>query len=131
MTFQQKLIIFIGTTSILLMLFFLSQSLYRSYLLESQLNKFKQRNENIIENIDEIQGQVGYFNSERYKDKHAKEMLNKLQEGEKVIILSGTQENILIPESEILGEIPKQNMSIEEEWKVYFFGKDTLEKRMK
>lgn len=131
MSFQQKLIISLGTTSIFLMLFFLSQSLYRSYLMDAQLSKFEQRNESIVQGIETIQSQVEYFDSERYQDKYAKEMLNKLQAGEKVIILSEAQENIHIPESELLGETRKRDISVLEEWNTYFFGEDSLEKRIR
>jgi hypothetical protein len=128
--FQQKIIIIIGIGSISFMLFFLSQSLYRSYLIDAQLNTFQQKNESIIEGIQNIQSEVEYFASERYQDKHAKEMLNKLQPGEKVIILSQKEENILIPQSSLLGEIKKIKLSTKEQWQQYFFGEDDLMMRI-
>lgn len=130
MNFQQKIIIITGIGSISFMLFFLSQSLYRSYLIDAQLQSFQKKNEAILKDIHDIQGEVEYFASERYKDKHAKEMLNKLQPGEKVIIVSQKAENVLIPQSTLLGEIKKVKLSIQEEWHQYFFGEDDFLKRM-
>jgi len=114
------------------MLFFLSQSLYDNYKLEQQIDFFEKQNEKIQEKIESTKEQVDYFRSEQYQDKYAKEVLNKLNKGEKLIIIHEKQENVLIPESEFLiqeNKIITSPQSPLQIWKELFFGEENIEDR--
>ena len=127
---QQKVVLLVGFGAILFMLYFLSRSLYQSYSLERKMDYFTHQNQKIEEDIDKIESQVAYYQTWNYRDKYAKEILNKLNPGEKVLVLRGTQENFLIPESEYLQADTGAIKPIDA-WGVYFFGEDTLGGRLK
>lgn len=113
------------------MVFFLGRSLYGNYKLEQQISYFHVQNQKFEKDIYDIKDKVGYFSSDQYKDKYAKEVLNKLNPGEKVLVLSVDNESILLPESEILKEAARPALLPMDSWKEYFFGKDELEGRVK
>ena len=131
-SFQQGAIFSGLIILVLSMLFFLSQSLYDNYKLEQQIDFFEKQNEKIQEKIESTKEQVDYFRSEQYQDKYAKEVLNKLNKGEKLIIIHEKQENVLIPESEFLiqeNKIITSPQSPLQIWKELFFGEENIEDR--
>ena len=128
-SFQQKLFIFLGICAIIFMLFFLSNELYKNFLLNQQIAKFQATNQQIKTNIDETLNQIEYFQSEKYQDKYAKEVLNKLQEGEKVLIFTHLEDQAegLVPQSQMFDlTVEPSKMSPVEQWKEYFWGQRKL-----
>lgn len=124
---QQKLIILVTSISVLSMFFFLSRELYRSYLLNDQIANFEKQNKQIQEKTEDMKDLVEYYESERYQDKYAKESLNKLNPGEKVLIIPQNTTNLMMPESDLLSE--PQTQSPFESWKEFFFGPPSVENR--
>ncbi len=105
------------------MLFFLSYELYKSNLLNDKIEQAKLNNIKIKEDIKLIKNKYEYFNTDNYKDKYAKEIFNKVNDWEKVLIINNfIQQNIK--------EAILNTNSILDEWKEYFFGKDTIEDRI-
>ena len=125
---QQKFFILSLLFTIVGMLFFLSRELYKSYRLDQQISTYHQKNQQIQEQIETEKEKILYFASPRYQDKYAKEVLNKLNPGEKVFIITEKQENVLIPQSEILDKTPIKYTPLEA-WQKYFFDEDDLENR--
>ncbi len=99
--------------------------------MNKQIEAFQEQNEKTHEKIQTLKDQIEYFESENYKDKYAKEILNKLNEGEKVLVIveNDQKENVLIPESELIN-VSKKEQTCLEAWKEYFFGKEDLDSRI-
>ena len=128
-SFQQKVVVTIGSILILLMFFFLTQELYKSFQLDQQIKSFETYNETKEEEMGSIKDKIKYFESDNYKDKYAKEILNKLRSDEKVLVILEEEENVLIPESDIL-KTASDKKTPQDRWKEYFFGKDKIESRI-
>lgn len=137
---SKQLTIVIGLTVVGLMAFGLALSFYRNILFEQNLEDFAMQNETIQNNIALGFRDLEYYRSEQYKDKFAKENLNKLNPGEKMIIITETPkpvkgdviDDILDRERreaayfEILRQMP-----IFEHWKLYFFEQEKIEELKK
>ena len=118
-------LVIVGGFLIFIYIFFaLAASVYKDYKLELNIEKF----ENAIENLAEMASQkpkdVKYYQSEEYKDKYAKESLNLLNPGEKLIIIPNEEK---IVKSEVIVEsfyhenvlkLPNRN-----QWWEYFVGR--------
>jgi len=128
--FQIQTIIAVGFVIIGYMLFNLAISVYSDYQVNLRLEKYIEENERIVADNLVKQEEYAYFNSNLFKDKYAKENLNKLQPGEKMIVLPEKTESIF-EENPI---IEKRNDKIEriillsnrEQWKEYFFGDERI-----
>lgn len=55
---------------------------------QSRINKIKEQNDELKRNIEEKKENFEYFSSEEYKDKYAKMYLEKINAGERVIVLT-------------------------------------------
>ncbi len=127
---QIQTIIIIGFVIIGYMLFNLAISVYNDYQVNLRLERYLEENENIAADNLSKQEEYAYFNSDLFKDKYAKENLNKLQPGEKMIVLPEKTESIF-EENPIMNE--KENkierimlLSNREQWKEYFFGDERI-----
>ena len=80
---------------IFLYIFFaLATSIYRDYQLEVNIQKFEDEISKLAELAKQKPKDVKYFQSEEYKDKYAKENLNLLNPGEKLIIIPQEKKDI-------------------------------------
>ena len=95
----------------------------------------KEQNEKLRqENVDK-HGQLEYVRSEQYKDKYAKQNLNRVNDGEKVLILLGDNPVVALAESpedieserEYLYEQELKDLPVIEHWQMYLFNKELLE----
>lgn len=127
---QIQTVIVIGFVIIGYMLFNLAISVYNDYQVNLRLENYLAENERIAEDNLKKQEDYAYFNSELFKDKYAKENLNKLQPGEKVIVLPEKTENVFSTEGIIEEKEQKIDriilLSKREQWKEYFFGEERI-----
>jgi hypothetical protein len=68
-------------------LFFLTESLYKQKKVDDYLIEFKNQNKKIFEKNISQKNDLEFFESKFYKEIYAKENLNLLNNGEKVIII--------------------------------------------
>ncbi len=127
---QIQTIIIIGFVIIGYMLFNLAISVYNDYQVNLRLERYLEENEKIAADNLNKQEEYAYFNSALFKDKYAKENLNKLQPGEKMIVLPEASEN-LFSENPIIEEKEAKIervmlLSNREQWKKYFFGEERI-----
>lgn len=122
--FVLQLVIVGGFLIFLYIFFALTTSVYRDFQLETNIDKFEDEITRLAEMAQQKPKDVRYFQSEEYKDKYAKESLNLLNPGEKLIIIP--QEDQIV-KSEVVVErsyhasvlkLPNRN-----QWWEYFFGK--------
>ncbi len=122
--FVLQLVIVGGFLLFLYIFFALATSIYRDYQLEVNIQKFEDEITQLADLANQKPKDVEYFKSDEYKDKYAKENLNLLNPGEKLIIIPQEKKNIRFEEiiignvdySDIL-ELPSRN-----QWWEYFFG---------
>jgi len=87
-SFQQKMVIVGLLALVFLMIFFISLSFYRNQQINAQIHNFEQENARLQTDLKKFDDEYQYFSSPNYQDKYAKEMLNKLNPGEKVIVIT-------------------------------------------
>ena len=134
--FSKQFTIIIGLTVVGFMTFGLTLSFYRNILFEETLRTLEQRNHDIVAQIDEQYAELEYVRSDQFKDKFAKENLNRINPGEKVLMLTRLPKDPFAPreESAIDREHREaayvellQQMPVIEHWKLYLFRRSTLE----
>ena len=124
--FTFQLIVISGFIIFLYIFFALTTSIYRDYKLESQIENFEAEIDELAELAHKKPKDVEYFASDQYKDRYAKENLNLLNPGEKLIIIpqgeqivrrgpSASTKKRLTPDSVL-------NLSMRQQWWEYFFG---------
>jgi hypothetical protein len=132
---SKQLTIVIGLTVVGFMAFGLALSFYRNILFEKTLEELAVENQAIAEHIEGGYRNLEYYKSDQYRDKFAKENLNRINPGEKVIVIT-------TPPSAAPGSSPLttdaerreaayfellRQMPVFEHWKLYFFGKETID----
>lgn len=134
--FSKQFTIIIGLTVVGFMAFGLTLSFYRNILFEETLRGLEQRNRDIAGQIDSQYAELEYVHSDQFKDKFAKENLNRMNPGEKVLLLTHIPQDPLVPHKEDASDRERrdaayleflQQMPVIEQWKLYLFHKDTLE----
>ena len=133
---SKQLTIVVGLTVVGFMAFGLALSFYRNILFERTLSELEGQNRKIAADIDHGYQNLEYFQSDQFKDKYAKENLNKINPGEKIIIMTQPQHSTIpgAPDSALekeqreaaYAEILRQ-MPVIDHWKLYFFHRDQLE----
>lgn len=138
---SKQLTIVIGLTVVGFMAFGLALSFYRNILFEETLQGMQAENNKIAEKIQQGYADLEYYQSDQYKDKYAKENLNKLDPGEKIVIISNPPPDPALAQVEDVGlnnekqqaayfELLDQ-MPIWEHWKLYFFNREKIEELRK
>ncbi len=123
-SFVIQLVIVSGFLTFLYIFFALATSIYRDYQLEVNIQEFEDEISRLAELAEQKPGNVGYFQSLQYKDKYAKENLNLLNPGEKLIIIP-QEDTVVKTETIVIGQekysdvldLPTRN-----QWWEYFFG---------
>ena len=134
---SKQFTIVIGLTVVGFMAFGLALSFYRNILFEQTLEDLEQQNDGIALQIEQNYRDLDYYRSDQFKDKFAKENLNKLNPGEKAIII--TQPPSSSPGSVLGGDLDKERkeaayfelmrqMPVLEHWKLYLFQRDKIDK---
>jgi cell division protein FtsB len=122
--FVIQLVIVGGFTVFIYIFFALTTSIYRDYQLEVNIEKFENEIENLAALANQKPKDVEYYQSEEYKDKYAKESLNLLNPGEKLIIIP--QEDTIVKSEIIIERTPRTdvlNLPNRNQWWEYFFGR--------
>jgi len=108
------------------MFFILTTSVYRDYKLEREIRKFENEVNKLAEIANKKPADVSYFASKKYKDRYAKESLNLLNPGEKLIIIPKEDHIIKRGEIEIATDMIQTSYVLElpnkNQWWDYFFG---------
>ena len=121
--FTTQLVIVGGFIIFIYIFFALTTSIYKDYQLDVNIEKFEDEINNLANLANQKPKDVKYYLSEEYKDKYAKESLNLLNPGEKLIILP--QENAIVKSEIILDRaqrIDVLNLPNRNQWWEYFFG---------
>lgn len=107
------------------LLFTLTSSVYKSYQLDVHIRNFELENSRIEEEIRSKSDELGYYNSEAYIEKIAKQNLGLVNPGEEVIIIpeevldaSGSAEGEF---SDIDSQDGASGLSNPQKWWKFFF----------
>lgn len=108
------------------MFFALATAIYRDYKLESEIQRFEAHIDDLADLVRQKPEDVEYFASMEYKDRYAKENLNLLNPGEKLIIIPEEERiveqgpvELMTDKFDLLSIIGKSSPV---QWKEYFFG---------
>lgn len=80
-------IIIVGFCMIAYMLYGLTLSIYRNYSINTHIEKYEQDNLKIQNELEKKIKSYEYYTSLEYKDKIAKQNLNRINPGEEVIVI--------------------------------------------
>ncbi len=132
---SKQLTIVVGLTVVGFMAFGLALSFYRNILFEETLRNISGQNDELQKEIDSSQADLDYYQSAQYKDKYAKETLNRITPGEKLLIITEepTTPNLAVAAftpseakeaayQEHLREIP-----VFQHWYLYLFERDKID----
>jgi len=108
------------------MFFALATSIYRDYKLETEIDSFEDVINALAERANQKPADLKYLQSDEYKDRYAKENLNLLNPGEKLIILPDPERNVEQGPVQLMTEILSPdsvlNKPNNQQWWAYFFG---------
>jgi len=132
---SKQLTIVIGLTVVGFMAFGLALSYYRNILFDQTLVAMQDENNKIAATIEQGYSDLAYYQSAQFKDKYAKENLNKIDAGEKMIVI--TEPNIdtfAATETQGLDHAREdaayieilQQMPVLEQWNLFFFHRDKI-----
>lgn len=134
---SKQLTIVIGLTVVGFMAFGLALSFYRNILFEKTLEDLADENNKIALKIEQGYSDLEYFRSAQYKDKYAKENLDKFNAGENVIIITQPADRGSEFEEDDASEQERkeaayqellQSMPVIDHWKIYLFHRGDIEK---
>ncbi len=128
----------IGLTVVGFMAFGLALSFYRNILFEKTLQDIQAQNDRIALEIQKGYRDLEYYRSTQYKDKFAKENLNRINAGEQVVLLNeppvddsatATSVDDILDKArhEAAFEEYLRQLPVWEHWKMYMFHKETVE----
>ncbi|HVW66760.1 MAG TPA: hypothetical protein VHA78_03425 [Candidatus Peribacteraceae bacterium] len=133
---SKQLTIVIGLTVVGFMAFGLALSYYRNILFDQTLVAMQEENTKIAATIQQGYSDLAYYQSAQFKDKYAKENLNKMDPGEKMIVITEpnvdtyaqaqTQGLDKAREDAAYTEILQQ-MPVLEQWNLFFFHRDQID----
>jgi hypothetical protein len=133
---SKQLTIVIGLTVVGFMAFGLALSFYRNILFEGKLQDIEQQNEDIAQQIDSGYRDLEYYGSVQYKDKFAKENLNRLNPGEKLVIITqppeltrGDMVDDLMDKERREAEYQEllRQMPVLDHWRLFLFNREKIE----
>jgi hypothetical protein len=135
--FSKQATIAIGLTVVGFMAFGLILSLYRNVLFEDTLRRIEEENDQIAEDIEARYAELEYYRSEQYKDKFAKENLNRVNVGEKMLVMmQGDIDAPLGDDTETVTEKERREtayvellrqMPVIEHWELFLFSREKIE----
>jgi cell division protein FtsB len=125
-SFTFQLLIMGGFFFFFYMFFSLATSIYRDYKLETEITGFKEEINNLADKAEQKPSDVKYLQSAEYKDRYAKENLDLLNPGEKLIILPDPDQVVEQGPVELMTEILSPDSVLNQpnhrQWWEYFFG---------
>jgi cell division protein FtsB len=131
--------ILIGLTVVGFMAFGLTLSYYRNILFDETLVSLQQENTQLQNQIEDGHAMLEYYQSAQYRDKYAKQNLNKMNPGERVLILSDEKDDTLLQTDsgalasaqEALYQERLQEMPVYLHWELFLFKRDKLDELKK
>ncbi len=133
---SKQLTIIIGLCVVGAMAFGLALSYYNNILFDRQLSVMADQNEKLAQQITESNKTLDYLQSPQYKDKYAKENLNRQNDGEKTLILMGHENGLGFQaqtgsgdelDREAIFEQEMRDIPVIEHWRLYLFEQERLE----
>ena len=125
-SFTFQLFIMGGFFFFFYMFFSLATSIYHDYKLETEISHFEDEINHLADAAGQKPSDLEYLQSEEYKDRYAKENLNLLNPGEKLIILPDPDQNVEQGPVELMTEILSPDSVLNKpnnrQWWEYFFG---------
>lgn len=125
-SFTFQLFVMGGFLFFFYMFFALTTSIYRDYKLNTEIDSFRSEINNLAKTADQKPLDLKYLESNQYKDRYAKENLNLLNPGEKLIILPDPQQNIEQGPVQLMTDILSPDSILHQpnpvQWREYFFG---------
>ena len=123
--FTIQLIILGGFILFFYIFFALAAQIYKDYRLQKHIEEFESKIEELADLANRKPQDIEYFSSKEYKDRYAKESLNLLNPGEKLIVIPQEEQKIVKGRSNLLAgktsqsilDLPNRN-----QWWEYFFG---------
>jgi len=120
---MMRLVLIVGFFVVAYMLYNLTVSIYENYQIEKHIAEFQTRNEDLQKENTQKQDDLAYYISKEYIDKIAKQNLNLINPGEKVIIIPD-EDLIVMSQDEdnaALSEQIRASWSNEKKWWKFFF----------
>ena len=109
------------------MFFALATSIYRDYKLETEMELFEAEINDLADLANQKPGDLKYLQSDEYKDRYAKENLNLLNPGEKLLILPREDQVVKQGPVTLMTELLSPNSVLNKphqvQWWEYFFGR--------
>lgn len=124
--FSFQLIIIGGFVIFFYLFFALATQVYKDYQIQKHIENFEAKIADLSVLANRKPKDVQYFSSLEYKDRYAKENLNLLNPGEKLIVIPQEEHNVVKGPSAALarGKTPDAVLSLpnKNQWWEYFFG---------
>lgn len=120
---MMHLTLVVGFFVVAYMLYNLTVSIYENYQIEQHIAEFEERNKALVEENKQKLEDLQYYISEEYVDKVAKQNLNLINPGEKVIVIPD-EDLIVLSEDEdtaALSEQIRSSWSNPKKWWKFFF----------
>jgi len=132
---SKQLTIVVGLTVVGFMTFGLALSFYRNVLFEETLESISAQNDKVRQENALNQSDLEYYRSAQYKDKYAKENLDRMNRGEKVLIITETPKTPQVvtdalsisEQQEAAFEELLRQMPVIEHWRLYLFHREKIE----
>jgi len=126
-SFTFQLFVLAGFLFFFYMFFALASSIYKDYKLERDINDFESEIKELAVLANQKPKELQYLDSDQYKDLYAKETLNLLNSGERLIVVPEEEHNIETGPVDLLTDelSPDSvlNQSNPVQWREYFFGR--------
>ena len=120
---MMRITLVVGFFVVAYMLYNLTVSIYENYQIEQHIADFKERNAALKEDNQQKMDDLQYYISDEYIDKVAKQNLNLINPGEKVIVI--TDEDLVVlsqdEDTAALSEQIRQSWSNPKKWWKFFF----------
>ncbi len=134
---SKQLTIVVGLTVVGFMAFGLALSYYRNILFDRTLLNLQADNDKIAAQIAQGYSDLEYYQSDQFKDKYGKENLNKIDAGEKMIIINEPNVDTFATSTDTTAadqerkdaayfELLRQMPTLEQ-WNIFFFHRDKIE----
>jgi hypothetical protein len=122
--FTTQLVIVGGLVAFLYIFFALATAIYKDYKLDANIQKFQEDIDKLAEKANQKPKDVTFYQSIQYKDRYAKENLNLLNPGERLIIIP--KEERVVKSEPVVVDVGHQaailKLPYRQQWWQYFFG---------
>ncbi len=120
---MMRITLVVGFFVVAYMLYNLTVSIYENYQIEQHIADFKERNAQLTEDNKQKMDDLQYYISDEYIDKVAKQNLNLINPGEKVIVIPDEDLVVLSQDEDTaaLSEQIRASWSNPKKWWKFFF----------